>query len=87
LDEEEPYEPLRVDPEIGREQAARLALLRAGRDQVATDKALDEIRRAARGNDNLLYPMREALRLRATVGEVSDALRDVWGQYVPADAF
>ena len=87
LDEEEPYEPLRVDPEIGREQAARLSALRSARDQNATAKALDDIRQTARGSDNLLYPMREALRLHATVGEVSDALRDVWGQYVPTDVF
>jgi methylmalonyl-CoA mutase, N-terminal domain len=36
---------------------------------------------------NLLYPMKEALRARATVGEVSNALRDVWGMYTPPDAF
>ena len=39
------------------------------------------------GNANLLYPLREALRARATVGEVCDALRDVWGVYVPPDAY
>ncbi len=87
LDEEEPYVPLRVDPAIGREQADRLSILRSERDNDATIKALDEIRRVAAGSENLLYPMREALRLRATVGEVSDALRDVWGQYVPSDVF
>ncbi len=41
------------------------------------------MRAAAQGTDNVLYPMREALRARATVGEVCDALRDVWGTYVP----
>ena len=87
LDEEEPYVPLRVDPAIGREQADRLSILRSERDDDATTKALAEIRRVAAGSENLLYPMREALRLRATVGEVSDALRDVWGQYVPSDVF
>jgi methylmalonyl-CoA mutase N-terminal domain/subunit len=39
------------------------------------------------GGENLLIPMREALAARATGGEVSNALRDVWGQYVPTDAF
>ena len=39
------------------------------------------------GTDNVLLPMREALAARATVGEVCDALREVWGTYVPADAF
>ncbi|MFI6855459.1 methylmalonyl-CoA mutase [Streptomyces sp. NPDC050416] len=83
LDEEEPYEPLRVDPAIEAEQAERLAGLRAERDQRAVDAALTALRKAAHGDDNLLYPMRDALRARATVGEVCDALRDVWGTYVP----
>jgi methylmalonyl-CoA mutase N-terminal domain/subunit len=85
LDEEEPYEPLRVDPAIEAEQAQRLARLRAERDNTAVTAALDELRRAAEGTDNVLYPMREALRARATVGEVCDALRQVWGVYRPAD--
>jgi methylmalonyl-CoA mutase N-terminal domain/subunit len=87
VDEEEHYEPLRVDPAIGDEQCARLAALRAGRDQAAVDAALAAVRAAAGGTDNVLHPMRDALRARATVGEVSDALRDVWGLYVPADVF
>jgi methylmalonyl-CoA mutase, N-terminal domain len=85
LDEEEPYEPLRVNPAIEAEQCERLAALRAERDQPAVDAALEELREAARGEANCLYPMRDALRARATVGEVSDALRDVWGTYVPAE--
>lgn len=87
LDEEEPYEPLRVDPQIEHDQRERLAALRAERDNDAVDAALEAVREAARGTDNLLYPMREALRLRATGGEVSHALRDVWGLYVPRDTF
>ena len=87
VDEEEPYEPLRVDPTIEAEQRARLERVRAERDQEAVDSALERIRVAAAGTDNLLYPMRDALRARATVGEVSDALRDVWGVYTPTDAF
>jgi methylmalonyl-CoA mutase N-terminal domain/subunit len=87
VDEEEHYEPLRVDPAIGDEQCARLAALRAERDQDAVDLALEAVKAAARGTDNVLYPLRDALRARATVGEVSDALRDVWGLYSPADVF
>jgi methylmalonyl-CoA mutase N-terminal domain/subunit len=87
VDEEEHYEPLRVDPAIGDEQCARLAALRAERDQDAVDVALEAVKAAARGTDNVLYPLRDALRARATVGEVSDALRDVWGLYSPADVF
>jgi methylmalonyl-CoA mutase N-terminal domain/subunit len=87
LAEEEPYEPLRVDPTIERAQAQRLAALRAGRDATAVEAALATLRKAADGTDNVVYPMREALRLRATVGEVCAALRDSWGVYRPVEHF
>ncbi|MCX5171082.1 methylmalonyl-CoA mutase [Streptomyces antibioticus] len=87
LDEEEPYEPLRVDPEIETRQTERLARLRAERDRGAVDSTLDALRKAAEGRDNVLYPMKEALRARATVGEVCGALRGVWGAYEPSDVF
>ncbi len=84
---EEPYEPLRVDPAIEQEQAARLAELRDRRDNAEVRRRLDEVRRVAAGEQNLLYPLREALRALATVGEVSDALRDVWGVYQPSEVY
>ncbi|MFC0565236.1 methylmalonyl-CoA mutase [Plantactinospora siamensis] len=87
VDEEEPYEPLRVDPAIEAAQAERLARLRSERDAAAVDRALDELRSAARGTGNVLYPMKEALRARATVGEVCGALREIWGTYRPSDRF
>jgi methylmalonyl-CoA mutase N-terminal domain/subunit len=86
VDEEEPYEPLVVDPSIGEQQAAALARLRAERAGDAVARALDDLRRAAAGTENVLPPMKAALSARATVGEVCDALREVWGVYVPADA-
>jgi methylmalonyl-CoA mutase N-terminal domain/subunit len=85
--EQDGYEPLRVDPAIEAEQAERLAKLRASRDAGTVTRAIDDVRRAAAGNDNLLYPLRAALLARATVGEVCDALREVWGVYQPADAY
>ncbi|MER7712280.1 methylmalonyl-CoA mutase family protein [Streptomyces werraensis] len=87
LDAEEPYEPLRVDPAIEAQQAERLAKLRAERDQQAVDTALAALKKAAEGEDNVLYPMKDALKARATVGEVCNTLRDIWGTYVPADAY
>ena len=87
LDTEEPYEPLRVDPAIEVAQRDRLAELRADRDATAVDKALDGLVVAAAGAGNVLYPMKDALRARATVGEVCDALRGVWGTYRPPDTF
>jgi len=85
IDTDEPYEPLRVNPLIEAEQRARLEKLRAERGDISG--LLEAVREAARGSENVLYPMKEALRARATVGEVSTALRDVWGEYVPHDVF
>jgi methylmalonyl-CoA mutase N-terminal domain/subunit len=80
-----PYQPLRVDPAIEEQQAKRLALLRASRDADEWRRRLEELKRAAEGSENVLVPLREALRARATVGETCDALRDVWGTYRPPD--
>ena len=80
LDDEEPYEPLRVDPAIEASRPSGWPTLRAERDASAVDRA-GALREAAAGTDNVLYPMKEALRARATVGEVCDALREVWGVY------
>jgi methylmalonyl-CoA mutase N-terminal domain/subunit len=85
--DEEPYQPLRVDPQIEAEQRERLAALRAERDNPAVTRALDALRAAAEGTGNILPPMREALKLRATGGEVAHSLRDVWGVYSPQDSF
>jgi methylmalonyl-CoA mutase N-terminal domain/subunit len=87
IDQEEPYEPLRVNPAIEAEQISRLEKLRAERDNQKVAVLLETISATAQGNGNLLYPMKEALKAKATVGEVSDALRKVWGVYVPKDFF
>ncbi|WP_406199326.1 methylmalonyl-CoA mutase family protein [Kitasatospora sp. NBC_01560] len=87
LDAEEPYRPLRVDPAVEAQQAGRLARLRAERDSAAVARSLGALRRAAAGTDNVLYPMKEALAARATLGEVCDALREVWGTYTARERF
>ncbi|MGH8970672.1 MAG: acyl-CoA mutase large subunit family protein [Actinomycetes bacterium] len=84
--DDERYEPSRVDPAIEAQQAQRLQALRADRDGAAVRSQLDALRRTAEGTGNLMYPMHDALRARATVGEVCNALRDVWGVYRPPDA-
>ncbi len=83
IDVEDKYEPLRVNPAIEAEQIARIEKLRAERDNTEVQRCLGEIKRAAEGSANVLYPMKAALAARATGGEVSDALREVWGKYVP----
>jgi methylmalonyl-CoA mutase N-terminal domain/subunit len=80
---EEPYQPLRADPTIESGQVARLARLRETRDTAAANRALSALKAAAEGTGNVLYPLRDALRADATLGEVCDALRDVWGEYQP----
>jgi methylmalonyl-CoA mutase N-terminal domain/subunit len=84
-DGQEPYEPLRVDPSIEAEQAARLARLRKDRDAAGFARAIASLKSAAAGTDNVLYPLRDALRADASLGEVCDALRDVWGEYQPGE--
>ena len=61
--------------------------LRADRSADDVRRALDELKAAAEGTENVLYPRRAALAARGTVGEVCNALRDVWGIYQPANAF
>ena len=82
---DEPYESLPFDPELEEQQARRLATLRSERDAGQVRRRIDDLKKAATGSQNLLVPLREALRHRATVGEVCDALREVWGRYQPPD--
>ena len=86
-DDEEPYELLPVNPAIEAEQAARLADVRSRRDAAESGRRISELKETAEGTGNVLYPLREALRTGATLGEVCDALRDVWGIYRPPDAY
>ena len=73
----------RHDPDVEARQIERLRRLRAGRDGAAVAKALDRLRDAARGGENLVPPCIEAVRTYATHGEMCDALRDVFGAYTP----
>ncbi|HTC60260.1 MAG TPA: methylmalonyl-CoA mutase family protein [Solirubrobacteraceae bacterium] len=74
---------LRVDPESEREQVGRLKAFKAKRDQQLVDKRLEELRETARGTDNLLPSIRQALKDRASLGEVCGAMQDVFGKYAP----
>jgi methylmalonyl-CoA mutase N-terminal domain/subunit len=81
--EEEP-EVFPIDPMLETRQAERVRALRDRRDNAAVEAALTDLRVAARGTQNLLYPMKQALRHYATLGEVSDVLREEFGVYQPA---
>ena len=86
-DGEEPYEPLSVDPAIEAEQADRLDQIRGRRNAAEFTRRISDLKATAEGTGNVLYPLREALRAEATLGEVCDALRAVWGIYRPPDAY
>ena len=79
--DEEPIELHRLDPAAEKRQLERTARVRAERNAQDADAALAAVRDAARGDGNLLVPMREALRARCTVGEICNALRDEFGMY------
>jgi methylmalonyl-CoA mutase N-terminal domain/subunit len=78
-----PVELQRISEEETARQVERLRELRSSRDRGAVEAVLVDVEETARGTGNILPPMREALRLRATLGEVSDALRRVFGEYRP----
>ena len=75
---------LRVDPETETAQQARLAELKGKRDKPDVERALDAVEAAARGTDNLMPPIIAAVKVYATVGEICDRLRNVFGEHEPA---
>src|SRR6266545_1662484 len=74
-------EILRIDPETEERQVERLKRFKESRDQEAVASRLGELRQTAEGDGNLLYPIRDALRDHASIGEVCGAMRDVFGEY------
>ena len=80
-DDTETVELLHLDPEIEQRQRERTARVRAERDAGVAAAALDEVRRTAASDANLLPSLREALRAGCTVGEICGALRELWGTY------
>jgi methylmalonyl-CoA mutase N-terminal domain/subunit len=80
-DEIDVPETLKVDPAIERDQIERLRAFKANRDQELVARRLEEIRTAARGTENLLPVLRQALKDRCTLGEVCGAMKDVFGAY------
>ena len=79
--EPEEIELHRIDPEAERRQHERTSRVRAERDAAAAEESLARVREAAAGTENLLPPLREALRVRCTIGEICNVLRDEFGMY------
>jgi len=85
--EEKPIPTLYIDETVAGEQVARVEELKARRDGARVEAALGHLKNAARGSDNLMYPLLEAARAYATLGEMCDALREVWGEYEEVPVF
>ncbi len=80
-------ETLYIDEAAAAGQCDRLAALRASRDAAAVSRALDRLRETALGPDNLMPPLLDAVRAYATLGEICDSLRDVWGEHEEPASF
>jgi methylmalonyl-CoA mutase N-terminal domain/subunit len=80
-EDEPPIEILYIDESAAEKQLAKLERLRASRDNDAVKRSLDALQAAARTTDNLMPPILDAVRAYATIGEMCDALREVWGEY------
>jgi methylmalonyl-CoA mutase N-terminal domain/subunit len=81
--EERTIEIFRLDPESERRQVERLRAVRARRDAAKVAEALEKVREAAEGSENLVPPILEAVKVYATQGEICDVLREVFGTYTP----
>jgi methylmalonyl-CoA mutase N-terminal domain/subunit len=86
-DKDAPIEILHIDEKVAEEQKARLAQVKAERNNEAVQAALAKVEAAARGTDNMMPPVLEAVKAYATLGEICDVFRKVWGQYREGGAF
>ena len=85
--DETPLPILRIDPALERKQIGRVQAVRARRDAAAVESALQTVRNAAATSQNLMPVLLDAARVRATEGELVDALQDVWGAYTESPVF
>jgi methylmalonyl-CoA mutase N-terminal domain/subunit len=86
-EDEQPLEILKIDAKLERQQIERVRALRGRRDSAVVEQALAELKRAAAGDTNLMPPIVEASRAYVTMGEMCDALREVWGVWRETPVF
>jgi methylmalonyl-CoA mutase N-terminal domain/subunit len=79
--DEPPLQILYIDESASERQLAKLDALKQRRDAGQVQRVLDTLRQRARTRDNLMPPILDAVRAYATIGEMCDALREVWGEY------
>ena len=81
VDEPLKYEILKIDPKKEEDQVKGLVDIRKKRDNAAVKSALAEVKKAAEGKDNLMPPILKAVKAYGTIGEISDTLRSIFGEY------
>ena len=81
VEEPPPSNLLRVNPEVEKVQKQRMDKIKRERDSFLVEKSLQNLKKAAEGTDNLITPVLEAVKAYATLGEIADVLRDVFGEY------
>lgn len=84
VEESAPQNLLRVDPVVGENQKEKLRILRRSRDQKAVDLALNHLKSVAQGDENIMPAILDAVKTYATLGEITDVLREVFGEYKQA---
>ena len=85
--EEQAVPILQVDESVADQQCLRIRKLRSSRDDESARTALDKVRIAASGSDNMMYPLLEAVEKYCTIGEICNTLRSVWGEYEEPQPF
>jgi methylmalonyl-CoA mutase N-terminal domain/subunit len=85
MEEGPPENLLKIDMTLGEKEAAKLAKLRSERDNDAWQKALDNLRKISKSDENVMPAVVEAVKAKATVGEICDVWRDVYGEYRPKE--
>ena len=85
VQEEKPKNLLRVNPAVRLAQIEKLKKMKSERDQALVNGALAELKKAAEGKDNLMMPILQAVKAYATLGEICDTLREVFGEYRQID--
>lgn len=81
VEEPPPSNLLRVNPEVEKVQKQKIDKIKRERDSSLVEKSLQNLKKAAEGTDNLIAPVLEAVKAYATLGEIADVLRDVFGEY------
>ena len=87
MDEDSVPEVLKLDPSVGESQEKKLAVLRSQRDQSQCDALLEQIRKAAQGNENLFPHVIESVKAGCTLGEIMQAMKDIFGTWMAPSGF